>query len=116
MLLAIGEGNLERLFVASGYFGALRSKDNDSFRERYYGRYGDSAPTLNTIGQGLYEGMRFLDTLSAPSRPGDWRRPERVIDGGGVRGGTYDVAHETRAPTYLAEAQGYNFRILESFT
>jgi urea transport system substrate-binding protein len=116
MLLAIGEANLERLFVASGYFGALNNRGNDSFRERYHGRYGENGPTLNTIGQGLYEGMRFLDTLSRSPRSDSWRRPERVIGGEGVRGGVYDVAHETRAPTYLAEARGYNFRILESFT
>lgn len=116
MLLAIGEANLERLFVASGYFGALNNRGNDSFRERYYGRYGESGPTLNTIGQGLYEGMRFLDTLSRASRGNGWRRPERAIGGEGVRGGTYDLAHESRSPTYFAEAAGYDFRILQSFT
>lgn len=116
MLLAIGSANLERLFVASGYFGALENRGNDSFRERYYARYGESGPTLNTIGQGLYEGMRFLDTLSRSSEGGGWRRPARAIGGEGVRGGYYDLAQESRAPTYLAEAHGYDFRIIESFS
>ncbi|MEO5760328.1 MAG: substrate-binding domain-containing protein [Mesorhizobium sp.] len=115
MLLAIGDANLERLFVASGYFGALDNRGNDSFRERYHSRFGDAGPTLNTIGQGLYEGMRFLDTLSKVSDGEGWRRPSQALGGEGVRGGFYDLARENCATTYLAEAQGYDFRILASF-
>jgi ABC-type branched-subunit amino acid transport system substrate-binding protein len=115
MLLAIGESNLERLFVVSGYFGALNTRGNASFRERYYARYGERGPTLNTIGQSLYEGMRFLDALSRGAEAGDWRWRTSVNDADSVRGGLYDLAGESRAPIYLAEARGYDFRILASF-
>jgi len=115
LLMAIGDANLERLFVASGYFAALDNRHNDSFRERYHTRFGGRGPTLNTLGQSVYEGMRFLDTLSRSPEAAVWRRPAHSIDTEGVRGGLYDPSRESRAPIYLAEAEGYDFRIRANF-
>ena len=62
-LLAIGADNTENLYVALGYFAALDTDANLAFKERYHSRFGERAPTLNTIGQSLYEGVHFLAAL-----------------------------------------------------
>ena len=62
-MLAIGADCTEDLHVALGYFAALDTDANGSFKERYYGRFGSRAPTLNSIGESLYEGVHFLAAL-----------------------------------------------------
>ena len=84
-LLAIGAAHTENLHVALGYFASLETDANLAFRQRYQTRFGERAPTLNAIGQSLYEGMHFLaamlhpDTSEArsPARPAPVPRPAR---------------------------------------
>lgn len=113
-LLACGADNLERLFVASSYFGALQTDANCAFRERYYGLHGDQAPVLNAIGQSTYEGVHFLAGLlhghadlwrsksSSDSLPVLYRSGRKTVSGGLVG----------RAPIYLARANGLQFEVM----
>lgn len=114
-LLAIGAGNTENLHVALGYFAALETDANQSFKERYQGRFGERAPALNSIGQSLYEGMHFLAALldgtgrqsahaaAAPLAYSSAR--DAVQSGGGVN----------HAPMYLARAEDLSFRVVKRF-
>ena len=116
VLLGIGEANSDGLFAAAGYFGTLRSAGNDAFKERYYGLYGEAAPTLNTIGQSIYEGLYFLQALlrgaAADERGGGWRRLPRPLAYGGVRNAVFGTSLRSEAPIYLAEAQGTRLEIV----
>jgi urea transport system substrate-binding protein len=112
LLLGIGDANVEGLFGASHYFSVIDSRANGAFLERYQQRFGDRAPTLCTLGQGLYEGMYFLRSLSDASHGQDWRSFQKPIAiASGVRGAVFGPQRVARAQTYLVEAQGYDFRI-----
>ncbi len=102
-LLAIGAENTEDLYVALGYFGSLQTEANLGFRERYFGRFGQRAPALNSIGQSLYEGLHFLGALCADRAPASLlgHASAREADGAGGH-----------APIYLAAADGHAFRVL----
>lgn len=113
-LLAIGADNTENLHVVLGYFDALDTDANLAFKERYAAHNGDRAPTLNAIGQSLYEGMHFLAAL---------RDRRTVRDGAPLR---YRSARDARdagalsdrqhaPPLYLARADGHVFRVIEQF-
>ena len=109
-LLAIGAENTENLHVTLGYFSALQTDANLTFKERYRNRFGARAPMLNSMGQSLYEGMHFLATLmaDAPARRLPVRCPSArnaVYIGGGI----------VQAPMYLARAEGHSFRVLTRF-
>ena len=116
-LLAIGAGNTENLHVALGYFAALETDANFSFKERYCERFGDRAPTLNSIGQSLYEGMHFLaalldDTADASDGPRGRQAPLAYAS---ARTAMYVGAGANQAPMYLARAEGHSFRVLTRF-
>ncbi len=97
MLLAIGSEATDGLFVSAGYFGALDTRRNGAFRERYYGRFGERAPVLNNLGQSIYEGMGRLATHIAGQ------------DCMGVRA----EAGPSTLPVYLAETHGFDFHIVQ---
>ena len=114
-LLAIGARGTEGLHVALGYFGTLDTDANGSFKERYHSHCGERAPSLNSIGQSVYEGMHFLAALlehheSARRKARyDAARPllypsARV----GARAGSPIGV----APMYLARAEGHLFRVI----
>jgi urea transport system substrate-binding protein len=116
-LLAIGAENTENLHVALGYFSTLDTDANRSFKERYYGHFGDRAPTHNSIGQSVYEGMHFLAALvdvaerqEVPPCSVSWPigyASAREPVGAGAKIG--------RPPVYLAVAEGLSFRVLTRF-
>ena len=76
-LLASGAENLERLFCASSYFGALATEANACFRETYHAFHGDRAPVLGALDQSGYEGVHFLASLVGDGRR-DWREQGRA--------------------------------------
>ena len=90
-----------------------------SFKERYYTRYGERAPTLNAIGQSTYEGMHFLAALA--SRALSFSNEEwltsvvKPLNFSSVRGIDYRSNGYTSTPIYLAEAHGHAFRVLNHF-
>lgn len=111
-LLASGAGNLQRLFSSASYFAALRTPENDCFREKYHSLHGDRAPMLNALGQSTYEGFQFLANLVAePDRA--WRSPAKgarpPIAYKSARNSTYFSNSNNSAPIYLARANGVVF-------
>lgn len=116
-LLAIGAENTENLHVALGYFAALETDANLSFKARYRSHFGDRAPTLNSIGQSLYEGMHFLATLMrdeahASGGPSGRQAP---LPYASARTAIYVGAGANHAPMYLARAEGHSFRVVAQF-
>ena len=115
-LLAIGAENTENLHVALGYFSSLDTDANLSFKQRYRGRFGERAPTLNSIGQSLYEGMHFLATLleddAHASLPSGRQAP---LPYASARTAIYVGGGANHAPMYLARAEGHSFRVLARF-
>lgn len=118
ILLAIGEGNADNLFVSSGYFGALANDANMSFKERYHQRFGQRAPTLNSLGQSNYEGIHFAAALALralkQSGSGDnlcgWPLQYK-----GVRGIGWRNNSDINYPVHLARADGHLFQVVNSF-
>ncbi|WP_432816663.1 substrate-binding domain-containing protein [Sulfitobacter sp. JB4-11] len=110
-LMACGEGNLERLFSVSSYFGSVATDANASFKERYYALHGDIAPALNSIGQSTYEGLHYLAALLHDF--GEVWRETSSSDGLPViheSGRNFVKNREYKRPAiYLARADGVQF-------
>ncbi len=112
MLLAIGEGNTDNLFVSSGYFGALTDDANMSFKERYHQRFGQRAPTLNSLGQSNYEGIHFAAALALRTLA---PRNDKPFEYKGVRGIGWNSNSAITYPVHLARADGHLFSVVKSF-
>ena len=112
ILLAIGEGNTDNLFVSSGYFGALTDDANMNFKERYHQRFGQRAPTLNSLGQSNYEGIHFAAALALRAHE---QRSSKPLAYKGVRGIDWTSNSDIRYPVHLARADGHLFRVEKSF-
>ena len=115
VLLAIGAAHTDGLFAVSGYFSDLKTKKNDSFKERYYNRYGTPAPQLNAIGQSIYEGMHFLKELSIGCEAVDWRNTDHLFKFNGARDSVFSVKDGTSSTIYLAQAMGHDLKVVESY-
>jgi len=108
-LLAIGPEHTEGLFVASGYFASLDTDRNGAFRERYWSRFGERAPVLNSLGQSMYEGVSFLrSTLGRKLRAG------APIGFDSVRSTRLRSNLQTSMPIYLAQAEAMSFRVVSA--
>lgn len=103
LLLAIGADATQDLYVALGYFASLETEANLAFKERYFSRFGQRAPALNSIGQSLYEGLHFLGALCADRAPATALGHASAREADGTAGS---------APIYLAAADGHAFRVL----
>lgn len=103
LLLAIGAEATQDLYVALGYFESLQTEANLAFKERYFARFGQRAPALNSIGQSCYEGLQFLGALCADRAPQSPFGHTSAREADGTCGS---------APIYLAAADGHAFRVL----
>jgi ABC-type branched-subunit amino acid transport system substrate-binding protein len=108
-LLAIGAPNTEGLHVSLGYFDALQTEANLAFKERYHAHFGARAPTLNSLGQSLYEGVHHLAGLASVghAQPGISRTSARRADD--------DPRGFSEPPIYLAQADGHRFNVIQRF-
>lgn len=113
ILLAVGEGNADNLFVSSGYFAALTDDANMSFKERYHQRFGQRAPTLNSLGQSNYEGIHFAAALALRALERDSKNKPFKFQG--VRGIGWTSNSAISYPVHLARADGHLFRVVKSF-
>jgi urea transport system substrate-binding protein len=105
-LLAMGPDCTDGLFVAAGYFANLATDRNCAFKERYWTRFGDRAPTLNALGQSTYEGVAFLrGMLSRPTQRGE-------IKFESVRATRWRTNVDKSTPIYLAQAEGLALQIV----
>ncbi len=115
ILLAIGAQHTDGLFASSGYFAGLDSRKNGTFKERYHERFGERAPTLNTIGQSIYEGVHFLSALARSTAGRHWRQSRGDIQIDGVRSAVFTAAGHSASDIYLAQAAGHDFEIVKQF-
>lgn len=113
-LLAIGSRGTEGLHVALGYFGALDTDANGAFKERYHSHFGERAPTLNSIGESVYEGMHFLAALldDQAARREQRRRSMHPLVYTSARVGANHDAVRNGPPMYLARADGHLFSVI----
>lgn len=116
-LLAIGADNTENLHAVLGYFGSLQTDANQAFKERYFSRFGTRAPTLNSIGQSLYEGLHYLAMLCdlKAGFHGAAAAAHPRLARSSARGQAYGGTDTGFAPMYLARAEGHHFRVIASF-
>ncbi|WP_282605333.1 substrate-binding domain-containing protein [Pelagibius sp. Alg239-R121] len=112
-LLGIGADSTDGLFAASGYFSTLDTAANGAFRERYHTRFGERGPMLNSIGEGLYEGLYFLRALSDVTQASDWTRLGTALPVKGPRGAVFQKEGRSQMPMYLAEARGHAFKLVD---
>jgi ABC-type branched-subunit amino acid transport system substrate-binding protein len=109
VLLATGEENTKRLFVASAYFSELKTERNEAFKERYRASHKTVPPVLNALGQSLYEGVHFYAAMKAGAakerRPGPVRYQS-------ARAGTFQSNDRKDLTIYLSRADGHRFSIL----
>jgi ABC-type branched-subunit amino acid transport system substrate-binding protein len=118
VLLGIGADKTDNLFGASGYFTCARSGDTEAFVSRYETAFGACAAPAGSVGQSNYEGLRFLE--EAARRAGSLGLKPLLAAGKNMiyRGGRGPIAlQQGRAamPIYLAEAEGVEFRVIETF-
>ncbi|QSN64303.1 MULTISPECIES: substrate-binding domain-containing protein [unclassified Caballeronia] len=118
-LLGIGARNTASLYVASGYFASLQTDANLAFKERYRGRYGARAPTLDTFGQSTYEGVHFLAALADDAQRRHLSRDAGLAQLGltplnyrSARGAAYAGGRVNHVPIYLARAEGHHFEVI----
>jgi len=112
ILLAIGAANTENLYVSSGYFGALGDDGNMGFKERYHQRFGQRAPTLNSLGQSTYEGIHFATALVHQALRDRGPCP---MSFDGVRGITWTDNAHVSYPVHLALADGHAFEVVKTY-
>ncbi|MFO1146761.1 MAG: substrate-binding domain-containing protein [Alsobacter sp.] len=116
VLYGLSENATENLYVASGYFGALRSRNNGAFLERYHTLYGDNPPPANSFGQSCYEGVHSIAALADAA--GSLRTSEVLRRMGRshlkstARGADPRPVTGSAPAIHLARADGYDFTVL----
>jgi ABC-type branched-subunit amino acid transport system substrate-binding protein len=118
VLLGIGADNTENLFCASGYFNCVGSRANDDFLSRYRAMFGTNAPPIGSVGQSNYEGLRFLE--AAADRAGSLTLRPLISAAhnmvyAGARGSVTIRNGGAEMPMYLAEADGLDFKLIQTF-
>lgn len=115
-LLASGPENLNELYSAASYFGAMKTKANGVFKEKYYGIHGERAPVLNALGQSTYEGVQFLAGLLEHHKE-DWNVQNSLLSSSvnyrSIRGAESPKEGGSHRPIYLARANGALFEIIK---
>ena len=117
-VLGIGAECSRRLLSSAAYFACLPHPENEEFVRRYRSRFGPHAPVLNSIGQSCYEGLMFLHRIVSAAGSLDVGKLCRVTDGlemTGPRGRMRMVGRHFVKDIHLAEAEGVEFSIRQSF-
>jgi ABC-type branched-subunit amino acid transport system substrate-binding protein len=118
VLLGIGADNTDNLFAASGYFASMATAQGEAFRNAYHQAFGQHAPVPGSTAQSNYEGLYFLEALARRSGSLDVRSLTAAAEGSMYQGGRGPVGlrrHRSEMPIYLAEADGFDFRLVERF-
>jgi ABC-type branched-subunit amino acid transport system substrate-binding protein len=118
VLLGIGADNTANMLAASGYFAGVETAQNEAFRAAYHEAFGRFAPVPGATAQSNYEGLLFLEGLSRRAQSLDCRDLTAAAEGLVYEGGRGKVGlrrHVAEMPIYLAEAEGFEFRLLEKF-
>lgn len=116
MLLATGAEGTRSLFASAGYFETLPTAAGLDFTARYHQRFGAQAPTLNSLGESCYEGVRLLAELLRRAGDVDIRRIRAVSEGLGYDGPRGPVEMRDRhlmQRVFLAAADGLQFDVIQ---
>lgn len=110
-ILGMGESNTDGMYVSAGYFATVESHANQSFKERYWSRFGDRAPMLNSFSQSVYEGFVHLRSQAQA----DSRNPDASIQGlPGTRSDKGRASDASRCPIYLGAVDGLDIRVIQT--
>jgi urea transport system substrate-binding protein len=118
MLLASGAEATRGLYATAGYFEALTTAASLDFGGQYNRFAGPLAPTLSSMGESCYEGVRLLVELVRQAGSVDVRAVTAAAsrDGGvgydGPRGPVVLQERHLVQAMYLAEARGLDFDIV----
>jgi urea transport system substrate-binding protein len=115
MLLASGAAGTRGLYAAAGYFETLPTTSSLDFGAAYHRRFGLQAPTLNSLGESCYEGVRLLTELVRRAGDVDVRRIHAVSEGLGYDGPRGPVEVRDRhlvQRVFLAVADGLQFDVI----
>jgi urea transport system substrate-binding protein len=115
MLLATGSDCSRGLYAAAGFFESLPSAYGLDFSRRYASRFGADAPTLNSLGESCYEGVKLLAALVRSA--GSIEVPDvcavaESVSYEGARGLLHCHDRHLDQPVYLSVADGLEFDVL----
>ena len=117
-LLASGAKACKGFLSAASYYPSLETPENEQFIKDYQAKFGENAPELNALSQSCFEGMLFLKKLAEKAsslKTGDMIKASEGLRYESPRGVKEMHAFHVSKNIYLAEAEGYNFKILEEF-
>ena len=115
MLLGTGAGATGGLYAAAGFFEALGTESSLQFLADYSRRHGAMAPTVTSLGESCYEGLRLLAELWRRSGSTDLPAVCGVADSTGYdgpRGPVHLANRHLRQRVYVARADGLDFEVL----
>ena len=115
MLAATGAEATRGICSSAGFFDSMLTIANLDFRAAYEGRFGPSAPALNSHGESCYEGIKLLSALIEAAGSLDVGQvtaaAERVVYRA-ARGELMVRGGHVEQPVYLAVANGIEFSII----
>jgi ABC-type branched-subunit amino acid transport system substrate-binding protein len=118
VLLGIGADNTANLFAASGYFASVPTAHGEAFRAAYHSAFGAFAPVPGSTAQSNYEGLYFLEAVARRAGVLDLRGLSAAAEGSVYNAGRGALGmrrQRIEMPIYFAEADGFDFRLLEKF-
>jgi len=118
-LAGIGAENSQNLFSSAGYFANIDTEPAKKFADAYKAKFGDDAPVLNSLGESVYDGLLLLKAIADKAGSLDVAAMDKAAEGvsySGPRGeATLEQRHTTK-DIYLAEANGADFTVVETFS
>lgn len=110
-ILGMGDANTDGMYVSAGYFASVESHANESFKERYWSRFGDRAPMLNSFSQSVYEGFVHLRN-QAQGHGRDYGVLAANLPG--TRSSMGLASDARRCPIYLGAVEGLDIRVIRA--
>ena len=116
VIYGMGSEATENLYLSSGYFASLDSRNNRSFLERYHTRFGETPPPANAFGQSCYEGVHCLLSLAEAAGglavPAVVDRVGRTCQRETARGSDAPKVAGDRQAIHVAAVDGLDLRVL----
>jgi urea transport system substrate-binding protein len=114
-LVGSGADGTHGVCAAAGYFETLLTPESLEFGWRYTQRFGPDAPTLNSVGESCYEGIRLLGALAERAGSLDVTKMTATAESlsyAGPRGEVHIHDRHLEQRVYLAEADDLHFDVV----
>ena len=114
-LAGSGADGTRGVCAAAGYFETLVTPESLDFGWRYTQRFGPDAPTLNSVGESCYEGVRLLTALAERAGSLDVGRMTATAESlsyTGPRGEVHMHDRHLEQRVYFAEADDLHFDVV----